>query len=122
MADEKFCDLENARQLGDLCRSGRLYEVEEWIRQGKPINVPPDVRRSPLLIAVEKGFHSLVELLLRSGVDLQANGKVLESAVKSGQCGIAQLLIDHGADPNSVRTDQRVGLCRSPSEGHFQTS
>ncbi len=100
-----ICDAESARQLNELCRRGRLYEVEAWVRQGKPVNVPPTERKSPLLIAVEKGFHSLVELLLQNGAAPHANGNALETAVKRGDSGIAQPLIDNGADPNSVRAE-----------------
>ena len=102
------CDAEATLQLNALCRSGRLYEVEAWIRQGKPVNVPVTERRTPLLIAVEKGFHSLVELLLRSGAVIHPKCKVLETAVKRGDCGIAQLLLD-SADPYSVRAED---VCR----------
>ena len=104
------CSPEETKQLRELCRRGRLYEVEAWIRQGKPVNVPPTERKSPLLIAVEKGFHSLVELLLQNGAASHANGNALEMAVKRGDSGIAQLLIDNGADPNSVRAEL-VCLC-----------
>ncbi len=52
--------------------------------RGKPVNVPPTERKSPLLIAVEKGFHSLVELLLQNGAASHANGNALEMAVKRG--------------------------------------
>lgn len=96
------CDAEAAQQLLELCRTGRLYEVEAWIRAGKPVNAPPTFRKSPLLISIEKGFHSLAELLLRNGADLRANGNALEATIKRGYCGIAQLLIEHGADPYSV--------------------
>jgi ankyrin repeat protein len=104
------CSPEETKQLRELCRRGRLYEVEAWIRQGMPVNVPPTERKSPLLIAVEKGFHSLVELLLQNGAASHANGNALEMAVKRGDSGIAQLLIDNGADPNSVRAEL-VCLC-----------
>lgn len=93
---------ETARELIDLCRTGRLYEVEAWIRAGKPVNAPPDLRKSPLIVAVEKGFHSLVELLMKNGANPHANGNALELAVDMGNDGIVRLLLDHGADPTTV--------------------
>src|ERR1051326_5398343 len=99
---KNICTLEEAKQLKDLCRGGRLYEVEAWIRQGKPVNAPPTERKSPLLIAVEKGFYSLVELLLRNGTDPNANGKILPAAVMRGDIDITRLLFDNGIDPCSV--------------------
>lgn len=53
-----------------------------------------DRTQIPLLSAIEKGFHSLVELPLQNGVDPNANGKALEAAVKRGDSGGPQLLID----------------------------
>jgi len=102
MVGTVHCDTESAKRLMELCRDGRLYDVETWIREGKPVNVPSALRKSPLLIAVDRGFHSLVDLLLRSHADLYANGNALELAVKRGHYGIAQLLIKRGADPNSL--------------------
>ncbi len=99
---KNICTPEETKQLKELCRGGRLYEVEAWIRQGKPVNAPATERKSPLLIAVQKGFYSLVELLLRSGADPNANGKVLEAAVMRGDIDITRLLLDNGIDPYSV--------------------
>ena len=58
--------------LIDLCKKGRLFEVQNWIAEGKPVNLPcddPKGRRlhSPLEIAIDMGFHSLVAVLLDGG-------------------------------------------------------
>jgi ankyrin repeat protein len=90
-------------QLLSLCRAGKLYEVEHWIAQGNPIHAPPKLRTSPLLVAIDRGFHSLVELLLKSGADPLANGNALQRAVRRRHPEIAELLIRHGMDLTSVR-------------------
>jgi hypothetical protein len=60
-----------AKQLIALCRAGRLYEVEKWINEGRPLDISAATKRgrqrSLLAIAVETGFHSMVELLAKRG-------------------------------------------------------
>lgn len=34
--------LEEIKPLHQLCREGRLYEVERWISDGKPLQVAPE--------------------------------------------------------------------------------
>lgn len=56
---------EEAKELARLCRTGRHYDLERIIAEGK---LPEGVvvkRKTLLQIAVEKGFHSLVELIAK---------------------------------------------------------
>ncbi len=67
--------LDEIKPLIDMCRKGRLFAVQEWIAERKPVNPPPFPRRSnharaPLDIAVESGFHSLIEVLLKGGATI----------------------------------------------------
>jgi hypothetical protein len=39
--------LEEVRFLHELCRQGRLYDVERWIAEGKPLQLAPAARPSP---------------------------------------------------------------------------
>jgi hypothetical protein len=89
-----------------LCSSGRLYEVEQWIGSGQPIQcAPPDDRKlqrrhTPLQAAVANGFHSLAALLLANGYD--PNGDYYECitpAVHRRDRGMIELLLQFGADP-----------------------
>ena len=92
-----------------LCEEGRLYEVEKWISEGKPIQcVRPtekefQKRKTPLQWAVDRGFHSLAELLLINGYD--PNGdfcECLSPAVRSKNHSMVELLLRYGADPLGV--------------------
>jgi hypothetical protein len=71
----KAKDLVEILPLITLCASGKLYEVEEWIAAGKPIQcLPSDDPRwrkiaPPLQTAADRGFHSLAALLLANGYD-----------------------------------------------------
>jgi hypothetical protein len=53
-----------------------------------------NVRCTPLGIAIDREFHSLVEVLLRNG--LKPNAKHLTFAIRKGNLGIVQLLLEHG--------------------------
>lgn len=56
---------DDAKHLLRLCESGRLYEIEEWIRVGKSLRIPQELKKKPLGVALRTGFHSLIGLLLR---------------------------------------------------------
>src|SRR5690348_2062657 len=58
--------------LIQLCKAGRVFDVQKWIAAGKPVNAPPHPGKgrrqvTPLEIAIEKGFHSLIQVLLEGG-------------------------------------------------------
>lgn len=60
---------EDAEHLLRLCHEGRLFELQAWIAAGRPLKVPSSYRRTPLHVAVDTGFHSLIELLLQHESD-----------------------------------------------------
>jgi hypothetical protein len=95
-----------AKQLITLCRAGRLYEVEKWINEGRPLDISAATKRgrqrSLLEIAVETGFHSMVELLAKRGSDESSQNAALAQAVSSHRLDLVELLVQHGADINSV--------------------
>src|SRR4051812_2867809 len=68
---------EDVRCLHQMCREGRLYEVERWSAENKPLQLAPDAIRkgtrpkTALQIALETGQHSVAFLLLRSGYKLE---------------------------------------------------
>ncbi|OGV66339.1 MAG: hypothetical protein A2498_15325 [Lentisphaerae bacterium RIFOXYC12_FULL_60_16] len=92
-----------------LCKAGRLFDVQEWIAAGKPVNPPPPPEkgarpRSPLQYAINIGFHSLVQVLLEGGAEIEASWKynTLSHALQEHRFDIVQLLVKHGADPKTV--------------------
>jgi hypothetical protein len=56
---------EQIKELVRFRRSGRLYDVERWIVTGKSFEGIIGKRNTLLQIAVEIGFHSLVELIAK---------------------------------------------------------
>jgi hypothetical protein len=99
---------EELEPLLALCRSGRLFEVQEWIRSGKRIAMPKDSRsrsaaRNPLRIAMDAGFHSIVQVLLDAGAPTQdGTYDALNHAVDMRRIDLATLIVERGADVNRV--------------------
>lgn len=57
------------RKLLELIEQGKLFALQEWIAAGKTLQSEEVVgsRRYLLEEAIRTGFHSVVEVLLRSG-------------------------------------------------------
>lgn len=97
------------KPLIELCKGGRLFEIQEWIKAGKPINPPAPKpkearRKPPLQYAISTGFHSLVQVLLEAGVEIEDSYKYnpVDHALEDDRLDIVKLLIEHGAEPKSV--------------------
>lgn len=101
---------EEIEPLLALCKAGRLFDVQQWITDGKPVNLPPRLVKgrqvkAPLDVAMEMGFHSLVEVLLRAGAIQEpaaGYGSPIAQALQARRLDIVELLVDHGADPRAV--------------------
>ena len=104
------------RALVELCRAGKLFAVQDWIAAGKPVNPPPSERKgirpqTPLDVGIDRGFHSLIEVLLKAGADIQRdkwNGP-MDRALGMRRLDIIQLLVEHGYDPTAIRMDAVFG-------------
>jgi ankyrin repeat protein len=100
---------EDIKPLIDMCNAGKLFDVQAWIAAGKPINLPssPEQRarkKHPLQIAIDKGFHSLVQVLLEGGAEIDYNSydNALMRALSKRRLDLIQLLVQHGADVRSI--------------------
>ena len=91
-----------AKELIRLCEAGRLYEVEAWIRAGRSIAVPVEIRTTPLKVAIATGFHSLIELLLRHEESQQVKNDSLGLALQHDQPALIELALAHGAEIAAV--------------------
>lgn len=91
-----------AKELVRLCRAGRLYEVEAWIRAGRSLEVPREARTTPLRVVLETGFHSLIELLLRHETNQQVKNDLLREALFMDRREVVELALAHGAEVTSI--------------------
>lgn len=87
------------RVRADLCRTSRRPERPHATR-----------------VALDTGFHSLVEVFLRAGVPQEGRNSALRTAIFARRLELAQLLVEYGADPHSSAVgdtfDSRCQLIR----------
>jgi hypothetical protein len=102
--------LDEIRPLVELCKAGKLFEVQAWIASGKPVNPPPppskgNRSKTPLEIAIDRGFHSLVEVLLQGGAAFETEGWncPINTALRMRRFDMVKLLVEHGCNPQLVR-------------------
>ncbi|WP_254512270.1 ankyrin repeat domain-containing protein [Anatilimnocola floriformis] len=96
--------------LIDFCKNGHLFEVQQWIAEGKPLNNPPTSRHgrnrpmSALEFAIDRGFHSLVQILLEGGALQEPTDYEcpMNRAMKMRRVDIVRLLVEHGFDSTKV--------------------
>jgi hypothetical protein len=91
-----------AKDLLQLCKAGRLLDVQDWIRSGKSLCVPSEFRTTPLKVALDTGFHSLVELLVRNEASQEIKNRALRKAVALKRLDFVELLVLNGAEIASV--------------------
>jgi hypothetical protein len=104
---------EDLRQLIELCLGGRIYEIERWIREDRPIQALTYRRprktpvASPLRTVIRRARADIVLLLLCNGyrLDLETDdwNSVLDEALKVRAYDVVDLLLQWGADPRKVR-------------------
>ena len=93
---------DNIKQLIGLVRAGKFPDVQKWIADGKPTTPPKPYSSSPLRVAVETGFHSMIEILLQIETDQNEKNRLLCRAVWKNKFELIKLLVAYGADPKSV--------------------
>lgn len=96
---------DDLKALQRLVQAGKLFAVQDWIKAGKLLRLTAgnQPKTSALYAAVETGFHSLVEELLRAGgwsaPELSA---ALELAREQRRFDLAELLSQRGARPKPM--------------------
>lgn len=127
-AGSRFTDDPNQlSQLHQLCRQGRLYEVERWLREDRPLQLAegrPSGRRrwsSALEIALENGNQALVLLLLCNGYDpSRERHSPLDRVLRDGRLDLLDVLLDWGADPHRVDLSELFGTYDSDLFDRFR--
>jgi hypothetical protein len=105
---------DDLKKLCSLCRAGKLFAVQEWIKTGRRFQMPAgNFSTSPLRMSIGRGFHSLVEVLLQAGISQDEKDDALALAVSERDVDLVELLAQYGADVRSIETDE-VFWSRSP--------
>jgi hypothetical protein len=94
--------VQDTKYLVNLCRAGRLYEIEKWIADGKPLEIPTAKYGTLLQVAVGTGFHSLIELIAKHENNQSSKNAALADAVSLHRLDFVQLVVEHGAEVKSV--------------------
>ena len=102
MSTSNSLSIPEAKELLKLCKAGRLFEVQDWIASGKSLRLPPELRTTPLKIAIDTGFHSLVELLARNESDRNTKNVALRHAVSHQRDNFVDILVSNGAEVSSI--------------------
>lgn len=101
---------EEIKPLIQLIREGKLFDVQDWIAKGKPINPPePESKgrrhKGPLECAIDTGFYSMVEILAGAGANFYEPGPrnwtrfiAVEAAAVAKRMDLVELLVESGAD------------------------
>jgi hypothetical protein len=106
---------DDLKELCSLCRAGKLFAVQEWIRIGRRHRLPDGhFTTSPLRISIRSGFHSLVEVLLRAGVSREEKNEALVRALWDRNLDIIKLLREYGADFSAIDPEE-VFWSRDPA-------
>ena len=87
--------IEESKALLALCRAGKLYDVARWITSRKSICTPPSIKKTPPLAAVDSGFHSLLQLLVRNEPRQEQKGRALAEAVENKRMDMVEVLVEY---------------------------
>ncbi len=96
----------DAEELLRLCREGRLFELQAWVASGKRLTVPAHYRRTPIRVAIDTGFHSLIEFLLQHEPNQAVKDQTLIEACWANQRSALRLALDYGANVRAISFTQ----------------
>jgi ankyrin repeat protein len=110
-----------ATPLHAAANANKPMMAELLLAAGARINAVGPELRTPLLIAVGRGYSDIVRLLLAKRADLEWRDAVgttaLHQAVQLHAKDIATLLLDHGADVNVGTTNGSTALMIAAQNG-----
>jgi hypothetical protein len=104
------------QQLAETVEVKAGDEVESWVTVGIMVTTTTEVERNALVAAVLDEDLEQAQTLIRNGAKLNARDKSLDgmtplhAAIETGNIGIMQILLAHGAKPNARDFQKRTPL------------
>ncbi len=90
-------------ELMILVREGRLFDLQRWIGERKPLRFGESNRSVVLRAAIETGFHSMVETMLKAATwSPEELGDALRICLYPRRPALAELVINAGASFQAV--------------------
>ena len=104
----------NDTLLTFVIKYAKPWHVKILIQEGADPNVPNWLGEYPLGLTIREGDFELTEMLLKYGADPNIHkGLLLHHAISKKRLKIIDLLLQHGADLNSVDRFGYTPLCRA---------
>jgi hypothetical protein len=86
-------DARSRDRLAILCKQGRLFEAQLLLEENGTARFRKTRKWTPLFFAVDRGFHSLVEVLLRYDHAQWDLEKAYSAAIRRGRRDLAALIL-----------------------------
>ena len=126
-ADPNITDIKGATCIlyavdGDCSKE----TIQAIISRGADVNATDNSKLTPLIIACQKGYVDVVNVLLNAGADCNiADGQYgktcIHTAIIRGCCKeLLENLIDHGADVNATDKDSQTALMTACWKGNVE--
>jgi len=110
---------EQVEELRVAVKKGRLFDVQGWTAAGKPLFKKYSRKKQALKLAVESGFHSMVEILARVWPDQETLNEAMRWAAHKRRKDLVWLLLDAGAEMKAVGLDDIADCCDKKLLIHF---
>jgi len=95
------------KALHKALAEGDVALAKSLISEGVEVDEEDENGETALTIACRNGHKELVELLIKEGADINANGQPLHAAAWEGHKDIVELLLDSGADVDAIKGKNR---------------
>lgn len=91
--------------------ANNLDIAEFLINAGANVNAKDEYNNSALVFAIDKGYASLIELLIEKGARINGNGTppLIRAAAKNDKKAVV-ILLEHGADLDACNSDNKTAI------------
>ena len=121
---EKSAQMEDKKMI-ELVNRNDVQGVVKHLENGADVNAADEEKRSLLLIAANKQYTEMAEILVKNGADVNQQAENLDSpflyAGATGQTGLVKLFLEHGARFDVYNRYHGTALIPACERGHVET-